>query len=308
MDTRRVAIITDDPGWHGTQLTRAFAARSVHAEYVSLKMCALVMNENSLPINMPGFSQKLPDAVFVRGVPGGTLEEVIFYLDILHALKIIGIPVYNDAYAIEKSVDKAMTSFLLGHAKITTPATWVVSLREKALKVVEQELIAGKMVMSKPLFGSQGEGIRRLEKMLDLFWLTSSRGIYYLQRYVPCEGNEYSDIRVFVIHNKAVAAMRRKGLSWLNNVARGGHCESIEIDDELSELAIKATQTLQMDYAGVDIIKDEFGCYTVIEINSIPAWKGLQGVCDINVAQLMVDDLLTRYLGVNCSAKENCDL
>lgn len=233
MDARRIAIVTDDPGWHGMQLRQAFRSRSVHAEYVSLKMCALVMNENSLPVIMPGFSQKLPDAVFVRGIPGGTLEEVIFYLDILHALKIIGVPVYNDAYAIEKSVDKAMTSFLLKHAKVTTPVTWVVSGREEALKIVEQELVAGKMVMSKPLFGSQGEGIRRLEKMLDLFWLTSSRGIYYLQHYVYCEGNGYSDIRVFVINNKAVAAMRRKGLSWLNNVARGGHCEAIKIDDEL---------------------------------------------------------------------------
>lgn len=63
-----------------------------------------------------------------------------------------------------------------------------------------------------------------------------------------------------------------------------------------------------MDYAGVDIIKDEFGCYTVIEVNSIPAWKGLQSVCDINVAQLMVDDLLTRYLGIDCTAKKNCNL
>jgi glutathione synthase/RimK-type ligase-like ATP-grasp enzyme len=34
----------------------------------------------------------------------------------------------------------------------------------------------------------------------------------------------------------------------------------------------------------------------VIEVNSVPAWKGLQSVCDIDVAAYMVDDLLLRYM------------
>jgi hypothetical protein len=38
-------------------------------------------------------------------VPGGS-EEVVLYLDILHALKAMGIPVYNDGHAVERSVDK----------------------------------------------------------------------------------------------------------------------------------------------------------------------------------------------------------
>jgi len=90
--------------------------------------------------------------------------------------------------------------------------------------------------------------------------------------------------------------MRRRGKSWLNNVARGASCELIEIDNDMAELAIKATATLAMDYAGVDIIKDQDGRYTVIEVNSIPAWKGLESVCDINIAQLLADDLIKRHL------------
>jgi len=64
-----------------------------------------------LPVRIPGFESSLPDAVFVRGVPGGSLQEVVFYLDILHILKTLGIPVYNNGVAIERSVDKGMTSF-----------------------------------------------------------------------------------------------------------------------------------------------------------------------------------------------------
>ena len=38
---RRAVIFTDDPGWHGRVLTKALAARGVHASYASLKDCAL---------------------------------------------------------------------------------------------------------------------------------------------------------------------------------------------------------------------------------------------------------------------------
>jgi tetrahydromethanopterin:alpha-L-glutamate ligase len=102
-----------------------------------------------------------------------------------------------------------------------------------------------------------------------------------------------------VINGRAVAAMRRRGRSWLNNVAQGADCEWIEADDELAGLAVKATLALKMDYAGVDIMLDRDGRYTVIEVNSVPAWKGLESVCSLNVAGLLVEDLLGRYLDMN---------
>jgi len=293
---QRVAIITDDPGWHGKQLCQAFSRRGWLPVYLSLTECRMQLGDG-LPVLLPGFGDRLPDAVFVRGVPGGSLEEVVFYLDILHALKHLGVPVYNDGHAIERSVDKAMTSFLLGSAGVPTPNTWVVRQRDQALAIAAQELDAGHYLISKPLFGSQGEGIRRIEKSTDLFWLTSSHGIFYLQRFVECEGTGYADLRVFVINGRAVAAMRRRGVSWLNNVARGARCEAVELDAELAGLAARAVATLAMDYAGVDIIKSADGRYCVIEVNSVPAWKGLQGVCEIDIADLLVADLLERKAG-----------
>lgn len=292
----RIAIFTDEPGWHGKELRRAFASRGYGSDYISLTECRLQLTEFDLPILIPGFEQSLPDAIFVRGIPGGSLEEVVFYLDILHALKMLGVPVYNNGRAIERSVDKAMTSFLLHRNHIRTPVTWVLRDRKDALAVVENELSCNSMVISKPLFGSQGEGVRRIEKMLDLFWLTSSKGIFYLQRFIRSQGEGYSDIRVFVINGKAVAAMQRKGLSWLNNVAKGALCEPVELNQELAKLAVTAVDTLAMDYAGVDIIQDQAGQYFVIEVNSIPAWKGLQAVCSVNIAELLVDDLVFRLM------------
>lgn len=292
----RIAIFTDEPGWHGARLRQAFAERGYVSEYVSLTECRFVVTPQSLPVVIPGFEQVLPDAVFVRGVPGGSLEEVVFYLDVLHALKKMGVPVYNDGHAIERSVDKGMTSFLLHYAGIPTPMTWVVRDRAEALVIAESELELGMSLVTKPLFGSQGEGLRRFNKMSDLFWLTGSHGIYYLQRFVESDGEGYSDWRVFVINGRVVAAMLRKGVCWLNNVARGATCEAVSTDDAIVTLALRAVQALQMDYAGVDIIRDRDGNYQVIEVNSIPAWKGLQSVCKVDVAELLIEDLLARYL------------
>jgi RimK family alpha-L-glutamate ligase len=249
-----------------------------------------------MPVFIPGFEQVLPDAVFVRGVPGGSLEEVVLYLDILHALKLINVPVYNDGRAIERSVDKAMTSFLLQQAGLPTPTTWVLRSRADAINIAEAELKQGNFVLTKPLFGSQGEGIRRIEKMTDLFWLAPSNGVYYLQRFMQCGETGFADYRVFVINDRAVAIMRRRGKFWLNNVARGAACEAIDFNATIAELAVSAVKALQMDYAGVDIIQDGAGQYWVIEVNSIPAWKGLESVANVCIAEKLADDLITRYL------------
>jgi tetrahydromethanopterin:alpha-L-glutamate ligase len=291
----RVVIFTDDPGWHGRELTRAFAARGFVAHYASLTQCRIDLASEPM-IVIPGCESGLPDAVFVRGVPGGSLQDVIFYLDILHTLKMLGIPVYNDAGAIERSVDKAMTSVLLQRAGLNLPPTWVLKDRETATAIAEQELQNGHALISKPLFGSQGEGVRCYDKSTDLFWLADSYGVFYLQRFVRCAGIGYSDIRAFVIHGEVVAVMRRRGQSWLNNVARGARCEEMQADAELKWIACRAVQALSMDYAGVDLIENRQGEYIVIEVNSIPAWKGLQSVCGINIADLLVADLLLRKL------------
>jgi tetrahydromethanopterin:alpha-L-glutamate ligase len=289
----RIALITDDPGWHGARLKRAFAARGFDSCYVSLTECRLNLDGNGPPVFIPGFADRLPNGVFVRGVPGGSLEQVTFYLDILHALQELGVPVYNDARAIERTVDKGMTSFLLRLAGLATPATWVVNSREEAKVLARRELEKGHHLVSKPLFGSQGDGLQRHAKPEDLDNLAESNGVFYLQRFIH-SGEQSHDFRVFVIHGKSVAAMRRYGQSWLNNVAQGGRCEPVRLDElPLCSLAEGAVNAVGMAYAGVDIIRDAQGCYSVIEVNSVPAWKGLQSVSEGVIAELLADDFLS---------------
>ncbi|MGH8476645.1 MAG: ATP-grasp domain-containing protein [Methylococcales bacterium] len=288
----RIAIVTDEPGWHGARLREAFAEKGFGSEYVSLTQCRIVIESGQLPVRMPGFESALPDGVFVRGVPGGSLEQVVHYLDVLHVLKRLGIVVYNDGQAIERSVDKAMTSFLLWRVGIPTPPTWVTPINSEALGIATRELAAGHRLVSKPIFGSQGLGVQKLDSPDDLGKLASSGGIFYLQRYVENGQPASSDWRVFVINGKAQSAMRRFGKSWLNNVAQGARCEIAVLDAGLRRLAEDAISALAMNYGGVDIMCDSQGNYCVIEVNSVPAWKGLESVSKSDIASLLAEDFL----------------
>jgi RimK family alpha-L-glutamate ligase len=289
----RIAVITDDPGWHGRRLREAFAARGFEARFLSLTACQLNLHEDEPPVVLPGFEDKLPEGVFVRGVPGGTLEQVVLYLDILHALKLLGVPVYNDGHAIERTVDKGMTSFLMKRGGIPTPPAWVLTDADLARSIAERELRQGHSLVSKPLFGSQGTGLRRYDSLKDLDGFSDDDGVFYLQRYIH-SGDAAHDFRVFVIAGKTVAAMKRCGVTWLNNVHQGAHCEAVQLEDlRLCRLAEDAVRALNMNYAGVDIIRDEHGRYSVLEINSIPAWKGLQGVTELDIADRLVEDFLS---------------
>jgi glutathione synthase/RimK-type ligase-like ATP-grasp enzyme len=41
-------------------------------------------------------------------------------------------------------------------------------------------------------------------------------------------------------------------------------------------------------------MRDKDGGLWVIEVNSIPAWRGLQSVTHVNIAQTLVDDLISK--------------
>ncbi len=290
--SRRIAIFTDDPGWHGARLREAFAQHGCESEFVSLQDCGFDIEGTGHGLVIPGFDE-LPDGVFVRGVPGGTLEQVVLYLDILHALKHLGVCVYNDGSAIERSVDKGMTSFLLHSAGIPTPPTWVQREGDRLSSTLKQEFEAGHEVVLKPLFGSQGEGLVRVSEFTQLPEQALYNGVYYLQRFISTGAEDAHDWRIFVINGQAVAAMLRRGNGWISNVAQGARCHAAVLDAELKTLAEGAADALRMSYAGVDILRDADGRSYVLEVNSIPAWKGLQQVCPVDVSRLLVEDFLS---------------
>lgn len=297
---QRIPIFTDDPGWHGERLQQAFAQRGLQAVFVSLRDCTLNLLPGHAGVVIPGFESGLPPGAFVRGVPGGTLQQVIARLNILHALKMLGVVVYNDGRAIERTVDKAMTSLLLHHHQIPTPPTWVCESRRDAQTVFLREIMAGRALVIKPLFGSQGLGVRKLDSgsVLPVPMEQYVEGLYYLQSYIDSGKDDWHDYRVFVINGVAAAAMARHGSSWVNNVAQGARCAPWAANSEIARIAVAAARAVGIHYCGVDVIQDQDGQLFVLEVNSIPAWKGLQAVTDSDIAQLLVDDFCVRLTGM----------
>jgi RimK family alpha-L-glutamate ligase len=290
---RKIAIITDDPGWHGRQLTSVLKDHGLDSQYVSLTDCVIEISGEGSEISFPGFTQ-LPLGVFVRGVPGGSIEQVVFRLDILHALHDMGVTVFNTPRAIERTVDKPLTSLLLSRAGLPTPATWICESTEHANSILEKETSDGSQLVLKPLFGSQGIGVHLVDKHTGLMHDEKFSGIYYLQRFIERKNSEFTDIRVLVVDGVAKAAMLRRGEDWITNRAQGASCESINIDAEIAHLSETACKVLDIDYAGVDLMQDKHGQFYIIEVNSIPAWYGLQDVVEFNIASCLINSFVKR--------------
>jgi len=228
------------------------------------------------------------DAVLMRIIPRGSLEQTIFRVDALHRLEGLGVPVLNPARAIERTVDKFFTSALLEDAGLRTPRTVVAERFDDAMAAFH----AMGDVVVKPLFGSNGRGLVRVsdeEIAYRVFRaLELERAVYYVQEAIPHEGR---DLRVFVLGERVLAAMWRSADGWRTNIARGGRAARAELPPALADLSLAAARAVGADYAGVDLLPTANGDVHVLEVNGIPGWRGLQEATRIDVAGAIVEHL-----------------
>ena len=289
-----IVIFSENDGWHEQRLASAFNRYGAQTQVISLKDCHIGFEQSLTGLHIPGFVNTLPDAVFVRAVAAGSFEEVTFRLDILHALKQSGVVVYNDAISIERTVDKGMTSFLLIKNRVSTPPVWVCETAEAAHEVIQTQLKKGYSIVQKPLFGNCGRGLQLIETEDYQLDADLINGVYYLQQFIDQDDHNGRDWRVLVINHRAVAAMERISDHWVTNRARGGKCLPAVLTPALRRLAEAASRATGILYGGVDIIRATQGNYLVLEVNSVPAWRGLQSVCSIDIPDLLVKDVLYR--------------
>jgi RimK family alpha-L-glutamate ligase len=282
-----VAILGAGRGWHFAELERALRLRGHRA--FALPFSALAARIGERPRLEVGRVALLDvDVVLARTIPKGSLEQVIFRVDALHWLERLGIPVMNPAAAIERTVDKFYTSALLDAAGLPTPRTVVAERMDDAMTAFR----ALRDVVVKPLFGSGGRGMVRVsdEEIAHRVFraLELERAVYYLQEAMPHEGR---DVRAFVVGERVVAAAWRCAEGWRTNVALGARVERASLPPEWHDLSIRASRAVAAEYAGVDLLPLPDGRVFVLEVNSIPAWQGLQSVTDVDVAGAIVDHI-----------------
>ena len=284
----RLAVLAARPGWHTRELERAAAERGY--ETAVLPYEGLVASIGPAP-SLRSRSTELDgvDVVLARIIPSGSLEQIIFRVDALHRLEDRGIPVVNSPRAIERTVDKFWTSTLLEQCGVPTPETIVCESAEEAYAGFR--LLGGDVIV-KPLFGSMGLGMVRVsdEEMAFRVFKTIEqiRGVYYLQRTILHDG---VDIRAFVIGGRVLGAIERRSNGWRTNLSRGGRARPVALSEESSALAVRAASAVGAEYAGVDLLADGDGVISVLEVNGIPGWRGLQEATGLDVAGRLIDFL-----------------
>jgi len=224
-------------------------------------------------------------ALIIRPIGRGSLEEIIFRMDLLHRLQRQGMFIINPPLSIERSVDKYHTLALLEEHGLPVPETVVTESPEEALKAFQE--LGGDVVM-KPLFGSRGIGSSRVsdpdvaERLFRA--IVFYHGVLYLQKFIP---HGISDVRAFVVDKRVIAAMHRVASNWKTNVSLGAKPVALSPGEELERLAVKASEVVGCKVAGVDILESEEGP-VIIELNSQPGWRGLQSVASVNIAEEIV--------------------
>jgi tetrahydromethanopterin:alpha-L-glutamate ligase len=288
----RIVIFAEPNDRAAQEIATALHELGAAPSIVSLKMCG--MNPHAIgTLRIPGFETDLPSGAIVRSVPSGSFEQVTLRLGILHALRESGVTVWNDARAIEACVDKSMTTCRVSKAGLLTPETWTAQSHEEAVALVASECIGDRPLVLKPLFGAQGRGLRLVRTADDLPPEDEVAGVYYFQRFIQPAGERWEDYRLFVCGGSVIAGMRRIGQSWITNIKQGAEAHPLVLTRELMETAGRAARAVGADYAGVDLIHGKGGVLYTLEVNSMPAWSGLEKANPgLSVASILVERFL----------------
>jgi ribosomal protein S6--L-glutamate ligase len=261
------------------------AASSLGHEAVAVDFRRVVTGLELAMETLGGF-----EGIIVRTMPPGSLEQVVFRMDLLQRLHWRGFPVVNPPKALETCVDKYLASARLEAAGLRVPPTVVCQHAQAALEAFS---VLGGDVVVKPLFGSEGRGLVRVSDP-ELAWRTfrtleRTQCVLYLQKFIPHPG---WDLRVFVLGGRPLAAMRRYARQdWRTNVAQGGKVKAIKVSEVEEELALRAASAVGAEVAGVDLLPGPDGTLYVIEVNAVPGWRALGLAAGVDVAAELV-----RYL------------
>jgi ribosomal protein S6--L-glutamate ligase len=109
-----------------------------------------------------------------------------------------------------------------------------------------------------------------------------------VQQYI--KESKGHDIRCYVIGNEVVASMERiaQDGEFRANIHLGATAKTVEISDKEREIAIKASQIMKLDVAGVDMVRSNTGV-KILEVNSSPGLEGIESATGIDIGEKMIE-------------------
>jgi len=128
----RIGVLANPSSWHFLDLQRAAGDRH---EIVSISFDDLSTEFSLDSANFRDTSTDLLslDRLIVRTMPKGSLQQIIFRMDLLARLESAGVKILNSPKTIEIAVDKYLSLSLLAEADVAVPSTGVAESLSAAM-------------------------------------------------------------------------------------------------------------------------------------------------------------------------------
>lgn len=213
-----------------------------------------------------------------------------------HHLESMGFRLFNSAFATEISDDKIKSYQKLSSKKLPIPKTMIAPKNfikpiENSKAFINQTINQfGFPYILKEAFGSFGEQVYLVHNENDIKNVLSkiNNRPFMCQEFI--ESSFGIDIRLQVVGNEVITAMKRTSkVDFRANVTAGGKMEPYTPNAYEKELAIKSTQTLGLDFAGVDLLFGENEERIICEVNSNAHIRNLLDCTGVNVADSIIN-------------------
>lgn len=290
---RRIGVLGNSDSWYLADLIRAAGPRDVEIFPLDFERLGGTLGRacSTRAVFAGDVSLEDLDALIVRSMPPGSLEQIILRMDLLQAVERSGIPLINPPRAMELAIDKYLCLARLAAAGVLVPETIVCQTWQDGVAAYEQ---LGPHTVVKPLFGSEGRGIMRVDdpELAHRVFKTLQRSgsVIYVQKFIDHPGH---DLRVLLLGEKLWGMRRSSDSDWRTNLSRGGTATLAEVPAELAEIVRRIGTTWELPFAGFDFLPDRDGNCYLLEVNGVPGWRGLAGAHGVDIAGELLDYVLS---------------
>lgn len=277
----RIGILSRNPKLYSTsRLYAAAVARGHEVRVIDYLRCYMNITAHHPRVLYQGESLTF-DAIIPRIGATHTFYgcAVVRQFEMMHVLSL------SASLAITRARDKLRSLQLLARKGIGLPVTGFAHSTKDIDGLIQ--IAGGVPLIVKLLEGTQGIGVVLAEtKQAAESVIAAFRDLdanILVQEYL--KEAKGTDIRVFVIGDRVVAAMQRIARSgeFRANLHRGGTAERVKLTPEERSTAIRATKAMGLRMAGVDLIRSHHGP-VVIEVNASPGLEGIEKCSGVDVA------------------------
>ena len=249
----------------------------------------LLTLQQRLDVDAKAFLARLsprPDAVIPRiGVPLSGLGRCL-----ITAFEGADIFTTTSSCGLTHSRDKFLAGQVLHKAGLSMPKTLTFADPSQIDEAIRA--IGGYPFIVKRLQGTGGKAVRLINDVDK----AHRRIGKYIRKRKPFLIQEFikeakgSDLRVFVVGGKVIAAMRRVAANddFRANIHAGGHGENVTLTPEEEACALTAAKVLDLSVAGVDILRSTRGPL-ILEVNSSPGLQGIESTTKIDIAANIIN-------------------